>query len=163
MSSASSVKPALAAVLPPATHAAETAAARKPASPAEKKPRFPRVNSAVDGVIRVLSFVGLGFLKPIVSMCRGEDPRVHLRQLWLDLGAPVLAIAAFLFLWSQASSGIQTSLGQIPGPVAVWTQAKALWADHLVQREKAAAFHERQEKRNAEKLAEDPKAEISSI
>jgi nitrate/nitrite transport system permease protein len=125
------------------------------------KPRFPRVNAGVDAVIRGLSLVGLGFLKPIVAMCRGEDPRAHMRQLWLDLGAPVIAMAAFLFVWSQVSSGIQTSLGQIPGPAAVWQQTKALWADHLVQREKAAAFYERQEKRNAEKLAEDPAADMT--
>ena len=36
-----------------------------------------------------------------------------------------------------------------------------MWADHLVQREKAAAFYERQEKRNAEKLAEDPAADMT--
>ena len=64
----------------------------------------------------MLSLIGLGFLKPIVAMCRGEDPRAHMRQLWLDLGVPVLAIAVFLFVWSQVSQGIQTSLGQIPGP-----------------------------------------------
>jgi nitrate/nitrite transport system permease protein len=163
MSSANSAKaqpPGLAAVtVTPAASA--TAAAPKPAAPSA--PRFQRVHAAVDAAIRVLSLVGLGFLKPIVAMARGEDPRAHLRQLWLDLGAPVLAIAAFLFVWSQVSHSIQTSLGQIPGPAAVWTQAKALWADHLVQREKAAAFYERQSKRNAERLAEDPNAEVSEI
>jgi nitrate/nitrite transport system permease protein len=160
MSSASNVKP----VPAPSAGAAPPPVAPpvKPTSAsAASAPRFPRVNTAVDAVIRVLSFIGLGFLKPIVAMTRGEDPRVHMRQLWLDLGAPVVAIAAFLFLWSQVSQGIQTSLGQIPGPTAVWEQTKALWADHLVQREKAAAFHERQELRNAEKLAEDPAAEIT--
>jgi nitrate/nitrite transport system permease protein len=125
------------------------------------KARFPRVNGAIDSAIRVLSLVGFGFLKPIVAICRGEDPRAHMRQLWLDLGAPVIAIAAFLLVWSQVSQGIQTSLGTIPGPAAVWEQTKALWADHQVQREKAAAFYERQEKRNAEKLAQDPNADMT--
>ena len=46
------------------------------------------------------------------------------------LGVPLVAIAVFLLLWSQVSQGIQTSLGQIPGPAAVWEQTKALWADH---------------------------------
>jgi len=64
-------------------------------------------------------------------------------------------------VWSQVSQGIQTSLGTIPGPVAVWEQTKALWADHLAQREKAVEFYERQEKRNAEKLAEDPSADMT--
>lgn len=141
------------------------ATAPEPAKPVPPpaKPVLKRLNAGLDAVIRALSLVGLGFLKPVVSMCRGEDPRVHLRQLWLDLGAPILAIAAFLFLWSQVSSGIQTSLGQIPGPAAVWQQAKELWADHQVQREKAAVFYERQAKRNAERLAEDPNAEIREI
>jgi nitrate/nitrite transport system permease protein len=140
----------------PATRAATRAASSPAKTPAAR-------GRAVDAAIRVLSFIGLGFLNPVVAMIRGEDPRIHLRQLWLDLGAPVLAIAVFLFAWSQVSSNIQTSLGQIPGPAAVWTQAKALWADHLVQREKAAAFYERQEKRNAERLAADPGAAVSSV
>jgi len=133
----------------------------KPSAATVAKARFPRVNGAIDRAIRVLSLVGLGFLKPIVAICRGEDPRAHMRQLWLDLGAPLVAIAAFLLVWSQVSQGIQTSLGTIPGPAAVWEQTKALWADHQVQREKAAAFYERQEKRNAEKLAEDPSADMT--
>jgi nitrate/nitrite transport system permease protein len=135
--------------------------AAKPPSATSSKAYFPRVNAAIDAAIRVLSMIGLGFLKPIVAICRGEDPRAHMRQLWLDLGAPIVSIAAFLLVWSQVSQGIQTSLGQIPGPAAVWEQSKALWADHLVQREKAAAFYERQEKRNAEKLAEDPAADMT--
>jgi nitrate/nitrite transport system permease protein len=154
---------ATAKTLDPTPASAAPVAAPTPAAPPPARPFLARVNRVIDAIIRVLSLIGLGFLKPLVAMFRGEDPRVHLRQLWLDLGAPLLAIGVFLLLWSQVSSNIQTSLGQIPGPAAVWEQSKALWADHLVQREKADAFHERQEKRNAEKLAEDPNAEISSV
>jgi nitrate/nitrite transport system permease protein len=149
--------------LPDESPASAVQAPAKPAAPPPARPVMARVHAGVDALIRMLSLVGLGFLQPVVSMCRGEDPRVHLRQLWLDLGAPVLAIVAFLLLWSQVSSGIQTSLGQIPGPAAVWEQTTALWDDHRVQREKAAAFHERQQKRNAEKLAADPAAEVSTV
>jgi len=158
MSSANSAKAADAI---PAAAAPAPQPPAKPSAATVSKARFPRVNGAIDSAIRVLSLVGLGFLKPIVAICRGEDPRAHMRQLWLDLGAPVVAIAAFLLVWSQVSQGIQTSLGTIPGPAAVWEQTKALWADHQVQREKAAAFYERQEKRNAEKLAEDPNADMT--
>jgi nitrate/nitrite transport system permease protein len=161
MSSASNVKPVEAPAVTAAADAPIAPPAKAGASPAPSKPRFPQVNSAIDAVIRALSLVGLGFLKPIVAITRGEDPRAHMRQLWLDLGAPVLAIAAFLLVWSQISQRIQTSLGQIPGPAAVWEQTQSLWADHLVQREKAAAFYERQEKRNAENQAEDPSADMT--
>ena len=157
MSSASNVK----AVETPAADASPSPPAKPAAMPVASKPRFPRMNSAIDALIRVLSLIGLGFLKPIVAITRGEDPRAHMRQLWLDLGAPVLAVAAFLLIWSQVSQNVQTSLGQIPGPAAVWEQTKALWADHQVQREKAAAFYARQDQRNAEKLADDPAAEVT--
>ncbi len=161
MSSASS-----AGKRPPPVAPVEVAPA-PPGAPAARssgppKARFPRLNAGIDATIRALSLIGLGFLKPVMAICRGEDPRAHMRQLWLDLGAPVLAIVAFLFVWSHVSSSIHTSLGQIPGPVAVWVQTKSLWADHLVQREKATAFYERQEKRNAEKRVEDPGAQIST-
>src|SRR6188474_2391572 len=155
MSSASSLK----AEVSPGVIVA--AAAATPAAPKAAAPRWPRVNRTIDATIRALSLVGLGFLQPLVAILRGEDPRAHMRQLWLDLGAPVIAMVAFLLVWSQVSAGIQTSLGQIPGPAAVWEQTKSLWADHLVQREKASQFYERQEKRNAEKLADDPAADMT--
>jgi nitrate/nitrite transport system permease protein len=124
------------------------------------RPRALRQHAALDALLRALAMIGLGFVKPLVAIARGEDPRAHLRQLWLDLGAPVVAVVAFLLIWSQVSAGIQTSLGQIPGPAAVWNQAGALWADHQLQREKAAAFYQRQARRNAERLAADPQAQI---
>jgi nitrate/nitrite transport system permease protein len=61
------------------------------------------------------------------------------------------------------SSRIVTSLGEIPGPRAVWEQTGVLWADHKAEREKEAAFYERQAQRNTDRLAEDPSAEASDI
>ena len=49
---------------------------------------------------------------------------------------------------------VQTSLGAIPGPVAVFAQVDVLWQDHVREREKAVAFAERQAVRNAELVAE---------
>ena len=87
MSSASSVKAVDAPALTqaPATRRRQSPIARRP----PPKPYFPRVNAAIDAAIRALSLIGLGFLKPIVAIMRGEDPRAHMRQLWLDLGAPI--------------------------------------------------------------------------
>ncbi len=78
------------------------------------------------------------------------------RTLFMSIGVPLIAIALFLALWSAVASRIQTSLGAVPGPVAVLSQAKGLWDEHRAERERAAAFYERQDKRNAERLAEDP-------
>ena len=73
---------------------------------------------------------------------------------------PVVALAIFLALWSASAKQVQTSLGQLPGPVAVFQQATNLVEEHKAEREKEAAFYQRQEKRNAEKLAKNPDAKV---
>ena len=86
--------------------------------------------------------------------------KTALKTVWSNVGIPLVAIAIFLTVWSRLSAGIETSLGRIPGPMAVWSQTQALWSDHLAEREKSVAFHERQKVRNAARLAEDPTATI---
>lgn len=73
---------------------------------------------------------------------------------------PLLGILAFLMVWSFAASRIDTSLGSFPGPVEVWQQAGNLYEEHRSERERAAAFYERQAARNAQLLAQDPQAEV---
>jgi nitrate/nitrite transport system permease protein len=91
----------------------------------------------------------------------GLDPREQARAVLLALGIPVLAIALFLWLWSVGAARVQTSLGAVPGPVHVFAQAKNLVNDHLAERAKQAEFYQRQEQRNRQRLAEDPKAEVT--
>ncbi|HCJ31214.1 MAG TPA: nitrate ABC transporter permease [Pseudomonas sp.] len=73
---------------------------------------------------------------------------------------PLVGILAFLLFWQLVATNIQTSLGQFPGPVQVAEQFDGLVDAHLRERERAAAFYERQEQRNAERLAKDPTAEV---
>ncbi|MEM9254538.1 MAG: ABC transporter permease [Pseudomonadota bacterium] len=73
---------------------------------------------------------------------------------------PLVGILVFLMVWQFSASRINTSLGQFPGPVEVWDQVKNLSAEHDRERDKEAAFYQRQEDRNAKKLAEDPDATI---
>lgn len=77
-----------------------------------------------------------------------------------ELLIPLLAIALFLGLWAGAARNIQTSLGELPGPVQVWSQTVSLYAEHRAERARAAEFYARQDERNARKLAEDPSAEV---
>jgi nitrate/nitrite transport system permease protein len=44
--------------------------------------------------------------------------------------------------------------------MAVWQEARNLIADHRAERTKEAEFYARQEERNAERLAEDPNADV---
>lgn len=82
------------------------------------------------------------------------------KLLMQKLGVPFVAIGIFLLLWGAIAAQIETSLGQVPGPAKVWEQTLVLIDEHKAEREKERAFYERQEKRNAKKLAEDPNAEV---
>ncbi|WP_295801826.1 ABC transporter permease [uncultured Microbulbifer sp.] len=69
---------------------------------------------------------------------------------------PLAGILVFLLLWSVTAQRIDTSLGKFPGPAAVAEQFDALYQEHQRSREKERAFYERQEVRNAERVAKDP-------
>lgn len=96
---------------------------------------------------------------PIVRLIGRDDPREQVKEILLQIGVPVFAFVSFLMVWSVLASGVQTSLGAIPGPMQVMEQGRALLEEHAAERDKAAKFLERQEKRIAEALAEDPKAD----
>lgn len=83
-----------------------------------------------------------------------------LRHLGKAVTLPLAGIVIFLMLWQGVANNIITSLGQFPGPVQVWEQSKNLVAEHRREREKEAAFYQRQEERNAKKLARNPDAEV---
>ena len=78
------------------------------------------------------------------------------------LGVPLVAIGLFLVLWAGIASQIQTSLGQLPGPAKVWEQTVVLFDEHKEERQKEVAFYERQDNRNAAKLAKNPDAVIKT-
>ena len=77
-----------------------------------------------------------------------------------SVAIPAIAIGVFLMLWSVLAAKVETSLGQLPGPSKVWEQVLVLVDEHRAEREKEAAFYQRQEQRNAEKLAENPGTEV---
>lgn len=80
---------------------------------------------------------------------------------WLTpLIYPLIGLCLFLLVWAGVASEIDTSLGKFPGPTQVWQQSVNLVDEHVRERDKEDAFYERQEQRNAEKLADDPSAEV---
>jgi nitrate/nitrite transport system permease protein len=111
---------------------------------------FTRINRA-DNWFQVL---GLAWLTPILKAAAGDNPRAQMSEIWRLLGVPLLAIAIFLIAWGTLAPKVQTSLGAVPGPAAVWEQAISLNAEAVRTREKAAAFYERQDVRNAKLIAE---------
>lgn len=72
---------------------------------------------------------------------------------------PLIGMVVFLALWAAVANNLETSLGKFPGPVAVLEQAVVLVKEHQAQAEKETAFYERQELRNADRMAKDPSYE----
>lgn len=114
-----------------------------------------------DKIINGLELTGFTWFIPLVKLLTGESPKQQLMALAKMVGIPLLAMIIFLGLWHVGAAKVVTSLGQVPGPVEVWKQASILIDEHYIEREKEAKFHQRQDERNAKKLAEDPNAEIT--
>ncbi|MBT81363.1 MAG: nitrate ABC transporter permease [Alteromonadaceae bacterium] len=90
-----------------------------------------------------------------IGLKEGNMGKVILSNLQALL-LPVIGLLLFLAVWNGVAKTIDTSLGQFPGPAQVWTQALTLMDEHNAQREKADAFYERKEERNAARVAKDP-------
>ncbi|MGE3773319.1 MAG: ABC transporter permease, partial [Gammaproteobacteria bacterium] len=103
---------------------------------------------------------GLGWIAPLLRVVAGDDPAGQWRSLAFRIGLPLCAFAAFLGLWQLGAAGVRTSLGSIPGPLAVVEAYAGLVDAHRVERAKAAAFEARQAARNAARVAADPQARI---
>jgi nitrate/nitrite transport system permease protein len=81
---------------------------------------------------------------------------------WLpNLLLPIIGVLVFLLFWQIAAGSVNTSLGKFPGPTQVATQFVGLVKEHQREQLKAEAFYQRQEQRNADKLAKNPEAEVS--
>ncbi len=102
----------------------------------------------------------MGSLLKAIGLYSG-DSREQSRAIAMAFGMPMVAIAVFLVLWSVSAARVQTSLGAVPGPVQVYKQALGLIEEHKAERAKQAEFYQRQEERNRQTLAENPKAEVT--
>lgn len=121
---------------------------------ARRERAFTRINKA-DAWLKVL---GLAWITPMLRIAFGDNPRAQGGEIWRLLGVPLLAVAAFLTLWATLAPTVQTSLGAIPGPAQVWEQVGNLNDDAIRTRERAADFYERQDVRNAERIANGEEA-----
>ncbi|MEM7300419.1 MAG: ABC transporter permease [Pseudomonadota bacterium] len=114
--------------------------------------------SFITRISRWLDALGFAWLVPLLKIAAGDSPREQLSVLKTVLVVPLMGIILFLVAWGYLAPKVQTSLGAVPGPVQVWEQVEVLYEDHVREREKAVAFYERQDKRNA-KLIEAGRAD----
>ncbi len=104
---------------------------------------------------------GFTWFVPFIRLAQGDDPREQIKDILVQIGIPVLALLIFLVTWNFLASGVQTSLGAIPGPVQVWEEAVGLVDEHYAERDKEQGFYARQEVRNAKRLEKDPNADVT--
>ncbi len=85
------------------------------------------------------------------------------RVIFRSFAPPLLGIFVFLVLWDIGASHVHTSLGALPGPVAVMKQAGNLYQEYQSEQERKAAFVERQKERKERFLAENPGQKFDEI
>lgn len=86
--------------------------------------------------------------------------KINFKQLLTNIGVPFAGVLLFLLAWQSLAPTVKTSLGAMPGPIQVFQQFQNLIEEHKAEKEREAAFYERQEKRNAKKLEKNPEAVI---
>ena len=115
---------------------------------------FTRINKADNW----LQMLGLAWLTPLLKAAAGDNPKAQAGEVWRLLGVPLLSISLFLVAWGALAPKVETSLGAVPGPAQVWQEALNLHADAIREGEKADAFYDRQDKRNAKLVANGQEA-----
>ncbi len=107
-----------------------------------------------------MSHSSTNLFSPVLAIFQSENPGAALLNFVKQLVMPVIGILVFLLIWDIGAKNIHTSLGTFPGPVQVYEQTIGLIDEHQAERQKEQAFYERQEKRNAKKLAKNPDAKV---
>ncbi|MCA0941439.1 ABC transporter permease [Salipiger pacificus] len=120
---------------------------------------FTRINKA-DAWFKVL---GLAWITPLLKAAAGDNPRAQMKDVWRLLGVPLVAIAAFLLLWGTLAPQVQTSLGAVPGPAQVWTEAVNLHHDAEAKAAKQAKFEAMVDKRNEKLIAAGKADQVKDV
>ncbi|MCQ2005170.1 ABC transporter permease [Rhizobium sp. NRK18] len=118
-------------------------------SDARKTVRREKLFQRINRLGRWLDALGLAFVTPLLKIAAGDNVAEQLQELKRVLIIPLVGIVLFLGAWSVLAPQVKTSLGAIPGPLAVWEQAGVMWADYKAEQLKADDFYARQDERNA--------------
>ena len=116
--------------------------------PQDRAARRTRLFTRISTADKWFQVLGLAWLTPILRAVAGDNPRAQMGEIWRLLAVPLLAILGFLLLWGVLAPQVQTSLGAIPGPGAVWEETVNLHQDAQAKAADRAEHYERVESRN---------------
>jgi len=77
-----------------------------------KKQKTLNYNTMKDSIIKVVRFIGLGFLEPLIRLISGEEPKKNTKEVFNRIGAPILSIIIFLILWTVGANSLYNSLAE---------------------------------------------------
>ena len=98
----------------------------------------------------------------VINGIAAGDPRERLRAVLVWRGRPAACDCAVpVGCGPQARRACRPASAPCRGRSRCWPRRKNLLDDHAAERAKRAAFYQRQEERNAKRLAADPKAEVT--
>ncbi|MEQ8257010.1 MULTISPECIES: ABC transporter permease [Roseovarius] len=120
---------------------------------ADREARRARLFTRINAADKWFQVLGLSWATPILKAAAGDNPRAQAKEIWRLLAVPLLAIAAFLFLWAALAPKVETSLGAVPGPAQVWDEAVNLHDDAVAKAEKRAEFQAKVDQLNERLIA----------
>ena len=91
-------------------------------------------------IIKAIDVAGLTFLTPVVRLCYREEPGKQLKEIGRYIVIPVVAFAAFIFLWTVIAPRHKTKSGEVPTPFVVWDAADSIWKFHDREGDKEDAY-----------------------
>ena len=59
-----------------------------------------------DSIIKIVRFIGFGFLEPIIRIASGEDSKKHSIEIFKKIIAPIAAILLFIGAWYTGSKSL---------------------------------------------------------
>lgn len=86
-------------------------------------------------IYTVLRALRLGWMIPVIRLCRREDPRRQWALIGQQIALPIMSILLFLMIWSKVVDTLPTTnLGKLPGPGQVWSAYGDLRAEARLER-----------------------------
>ena len=59
-----------------------------------------------DKLIKIVRFIGLGFLEPVIRLSRGEETKKNLTDILKKIVAPLASILLFILLWQGGATAL---------------------------------------------------------
>jgi len=78
-----------------------------------------------DSIIKVIRFIGLGFLEPLIRLINKEEPKKNTKEIFRKIIAPVASVFIFIGLWQLGSSALYNTEAEYKIATTLKSQGEA--------------------------------------